>query len=354
MPESTAGVDGEHVAARPDVVGGDVRRPPGARSLGTDAARARATRRRRVVALEAGRIDRRPAARLRRFRVGGRPEHAMWMAGRLSIEHFIRGDPAVGAGWLMKAQRLAADVPEGVGHGFLLIVEATVARFSGDLPRALELAGEAAEIGRRLDDPDVSAMATHTAGRRARRGRRRRAWGGAPRRGDDQRRGRAAEPVLHRHRLLQRDRHLPRDRGRPQGGPMERGRARVVRDAPARVPVPRDVPGEPCGGREAPRGVAGGRGGGDASLGGADGVRSDGRGAGVLRDGRDPPADRQPGRRGGVLRPSAGDRLRSAAGAVAAARHERQHGRCAGGAPTRRRPPSRRAGSAARGSSARS
>jgi ATP/maltotriose-dependent transcriptional regulator MalT len=43
-------------------------------------------------------------------------------------------------------------------------VEATVARFSGDMPRALELAGEAAELGRRLDDPDLSAMATHMQG----------------------------------------------------------------------------------------------------------------------------------------------------------------------------------------------
>ena len=218
----------------------------------------------------------------------------MWMAGRLSIEHFMRGDPAVGAGWLMKAQHLAEDTPEGVGHGLLLIVEATVARFSGDVPGALELVDEATELGRRLDDPDLSAMATHMQGVAAGRGGRRRARGGAPRRGDDQRRGRAAEPVLHRHRLLQRDRHLPRDRGRPQGGSMERGCARVVRDAPARVPVPGDVPGEPSGGREAPRRVAGGRGGSDASLGRADGLRSDGRGTGVLRDGRDPPADRQP------------------------------------------------------------
>ena len=39
-----------------------------------------------------------------------------------------------------------------------------MARFSGDVPRALELVGEAAELGRRLDDPDLSAMATHMLG----------------------------------------------------------------------------------------------------------------------------------------------------------------------------------------------
>jgi DNA-binding CsgD family transcriptional regulator len=94
----------------------------------------------------------------------GDPEHAATMAARLSIEHFGRGDPAVGAGWLMKARRHAEEIPEGAGHGFLLIVEATVARYSGDLPGAQELVERAAEIGRRFPDPDLMAMAIHTQG----------------------------------------------------------------------------------------------------------------------------------------------------------------------------------------------
>ena len=116
MPESTAGVDGERVTARPTSWAEtyDVLR---VRFLGTDAPRARTARRRRVVALEAGRIDRRPTARLRRFRIGGRrgacdvdgrpPQHRALHAGR----------SAVGAGWLMKAQHLAGDAPEGVDTG---------------------------------------------------------------------------------------------------------------------------------------------------------------------------------------------------------------------------------------------
>lgn len=94
----------------------------------------------------------------------GDAEHAASMAARLSIEHFIRGDPAVGAGWLMKAQRHAEEVPEGIGHGFLLIVEATVARFSGDLSKARELSGRAAELGLRFREPNLLAMAIHTEG----------------------------------------------------------------------------------------------------------------------------------------------------------------------------------------------
>jgi DNA-binding CsgD family transcriptional regulator len=94
----------------------------------------------------------------------GDAEHAAGMAARLSIEHFLRGDPAIGAGWLMKAQRHAEDVPEGAGHGFLLIVEATVARHMGDLPRSRELVDRAVELGRRFGDADLMAMAIHTQG----------------------------------------------------------------------------------------------------------------------------------------------------------------------------------------------
>jgi len=94
----------------------------------------------------------------------GDAEHAAGMAARLSIEHFMRGDPAIGAGWLMKAQRHAAEVPEGVGHGLLLIVESRVARFGGDMVRAKELVEQAVELGRRFGDPDLMAMAIHTQG----------------------------------------------------------------------------------------------------------------------------------------------------------------------------------------------
>jgi DNA-binding NarL/FixJ family response regulator len=94
----------------------------------------------------------------------GDDEHAAAMATRLSVDHFARGDPAVGAGWLMKARRHAEDVPESAGHGFLLTVEATVARHSGDLVRANELVGRAVELARRFRDPDLMAMAIHTEG----------------------------------------------------------------------------------------------------------------------------------------------------------------------------------------------
>jgi DNA-binding CsgD family transcriptional regulator len=94
----------------------------------------------------------------------GEDTRAAYMAARLAVEHFMRGEPAVGAGWLMRAHRHLDGRPDCVEHGFLAVVEATVARFGGDLDRASQLATHAAEIGRRFRDPDVIALAIHTNG----------------------------------------------------------------------------------------------------------------------------------------------------------------------------------------------
>jgi len=98
------------------------------------------------------------------YAAAGDEGKAATMAARLSAEHFVRGEPAVGAGWLTRARQHADRVPESAGHGLLLVVEATVARFSGDLDGSMALADRAAELGRRFEDPDVIAMATHTRG----------------------------------------------------------------------------------------------------------------------------------------------------------------------------------------------
>jgi DNA-binding CsgD family transcriptional regulator len=94
----------------------------------------------------------------------GDEARAAYMAGRLGVEHFLRGEPAVGAGWLMRAHRHLEGLQECVEHGFLAVIEATVARYGGDLDRAHQLATHAREIGHRFRDPDVLALAIHTDG----------------------------------------------------------------------------------------------------------------------------------------------------------------------------------------------
>jgi hypothetical protein len=86
------------------------------------------------------------------------------MAGRLCVDHFTRQEPAVAGGWLMRAQRHLREQPECVEHGFLAMLEANVARFTGDPERALGLAANATQIGQRFGDRDLIAVAIHIEG----------------------------------------------------------------------------------------------------------------------------------------------------------------------------------------------
>ena len=98
------------------------------------------------------------------FAAANDERRAAYHAGRLSIEHFLREEPAVGAGWLMRAQRHLKDESECIEHGFLAVLEATVARFSGDADGAIALAQRAATIAVRFEDRDVWALGIHTEG----------------------------------------------------------------------------------------------------------------------------------------------------------------------------------------------
>jgi DNA-binding CsgD family transcriptional regulator len=98
------------------------------------------------------------------FAAANDERRAAYHAGRLSIEHFLREEPAVGAGWLMRAQRHLQDEAECIEHGFLAVLEGTVARFSGDLDGAIALAERAATIALRFEDRDVWALGIHTQG----------------------------------------------------------------------------------------------------------------------------------------------------------------------------------------------
>ena len=74
-------------------------------------------------------------------------------AARLAVEHFIRGEFAVGSGFLMRARRHAEALPEGVEHGLLAVIESNVARATGDPDQALARSRDATRIGRAAGDP---------------------------------------------------------------------------------------------------------------------------------------------------------------------------------------------------------
>jgi DNA-binding CsgD family transcriptional regulator len=90
--------------------------------------------------------------------------HAGGVALRLAIEHFIRGEPAVGAGWLGRAHKHLDGQPECTEVGFLPLIESNVARFGGDLEGAIALGRLGTEIAARVREPNLSAMASFTLG----------------------------------------------------------------------------------------------------------------------------------------------------------------------------------------------
>ena len=71
----------------------------------------------------------------------------------------IRGEMAVGGGWVARAQRLLETEPEDVvERGYLLVHEFFQHLGRGDLARAGETAARVVETGRRFTEPDLVAQ----------------------------------------------------------------------------------------------------------------------------------------------------------------------------------------------------
>ena len=98
------------------------------------------------------------------FAAAGDEASAGWAAGRLCVDHFLREENAVGAGWLARSQRHAKAMPDCVELGWVALLEATVARFGGDLGEAVTLVERATAYGQRFGSPDLLMMAIHTHG----------------------------------------------------------------------------------------------------------------------------------------------------------------------------------------------
>ncbi len=104
-------------------------------------------------------IDARQRAHAAYSRGGDRRGAARAALG-LVVNNVIRLSPAVAAGWFQKAQRLLEGEPESVEHGLLAWTTAVVRlRSMDDLEGGLASARTAFEIGRRLGDEDVQAVA---------------------------------------------------------------------------------------------------------------------------------------------------------------------------------------------------
>ncbi|HJR26986.1 MAG TPA: hypothetical protein VJ804_16020, partial [Acidimicrobiales bacterium] len=90
-------------------------------------------------------------------------------AGRCAVwlweHHAMRIHPAIASGWLRRARRALEGHETTVDYGRLLLREAEAAHGTGELDRAVELSGRAAELGRTLRVPDLEAEALQAKGR---------------------------------------------------------------------------------------------------------------------------------------------------------------------------------------------
>ncbi len=85
----------------------------------------------------------------------GDVETAVAAAIVLSRENLLRNAHSVANGWLNRAERLLADMPENIGHGWLAACRSFYASVTGQNDLALREAERAYEIGRRLGNRDI-------------------------------------------------------------------------------------------------------------------------------------------------------------------------------------------------------
>lgn len=88
----------------------------------------------------------------------GQVDRAALHAIELAMLWMMRGDLALGSGWLSRARRLADTQPPGPVHGFLRYVDVSAALDAFDIKEALAGALEMQEMGRRFANPSLAAL----------------------------------------------------------------------------------------------------------------------------------------------------------------------------------------------------
>ena len=109
-------------------------------------------------------IERREAA-YKAWLKEGEKRRAALVAIFISQDLFNKASLERASGWFSNAERLLADEPESVEHGYLAITRALTAMIQGNSDAALSCAERAHELGVRFEDRDLQAIALVTLGR---------------------------------------------------------------------------------------------------------------------------------------------------------------------------------------------
>lgn len=96
----------------------------------------------------------------RRYLQGDDPQHrqAAMLALDIGFSWFLRGEEAIGSGWLSRAERLLEDVPECVEQGYLQSPAIDEALAEGRFDDAIDLARSIAALAGRYGDETLCAL----------------------------------------------------------------------------------------------------------------------------------------------------------------------------------------------------
>ncbi|MFW6009956.1 MAG: LuxR C-terminal-related transcriptional regulator [Actinomycetota bacterium] len=93
------------------------------------------------------------------FVAAGESRHAARAAWLLSVRHGLRGDATASSGWLRRALRELEAEPDVVEHGYLACSQTEQMLGRGRIDEAARHAERAVALGRRFEDPNLTALA---------------------------------------------------------------------------------------------------------------------------------------------------------------------------------------------------
>ena len=93
------------------------------------------------------------------YETAGDTERAAYLALDVARQYMFAGKMAIVSAWVRRAERIIGQTGDTYVHGYLTLLRSEMTAASGDLDRALALAGEAVSIGEHAADADLKAFA---------------------------------------------------------------------------------------------------------------------------------------------------------------------------------------------------